>query len=466
MDTIEALTRVNRWWISKKLDKDFLYKTIRDEFSDVVAALDRNRILSITGPRRVGKSTIIYQAISHLLENGVEQNRILLFSGDDPALFSDSKTFGDILEEYSKYILNEDFADLKSKVYIFIDEIHTQKDWQLWLKSYYDRKLNIKFVVSGSSVTHLFDGSKESLLGRIENINILPLSFLQFCRFWSVYKKLPIISEFLESLPKVNMLDGIDDYFNQLKSNSWKIDNYKPYVFKVLNAYLLVGGYPEYFETDNDIQWQKRLIDDIIGLGLYRDIINVYNINNPDKLEKLLYFVAANNGQEFAYKTIGDTIGLDTTTVSNYLSFLSQTFLITVLDNYSVNAGKVIRKNKKLFVLDNGISNALLRVNKLTSTSEGHLVEKNCVKDIELIIKRNLWKVHYWREKTLEVDIVINKQIGILPIEVKYRNNPDDISGLNAFMKKFNLSEGLVITKETLEKKEGIYYIPYWAIKF
>jgi len=94
-----------------------------------------------------------------------------------------------------------------------------------------------------------------------------------------------------------------------------------PYVNTVLREFLLIGGYPEYFSDGNPSLWQKRLVDDIIEQGLYRDIVSIYRIKTPGKLEKLLFIIADNNGQDFNVKTIADTIGYDNETVSVYLTY-------------------------------------------------------------------------------------------------------------------------------------------------
>ena len=132
---------------------------------------------------------LIYQTINYLLEEKkIDEKRILLFSGDDPSLFfNDNDKLSDVLEVYFNEILEEDITKLSSKVYIFIDEIHFIKNWQNYLKVCYDRKYNIKFIVTGSSSIHLFKDANESLLGRIENIYVLPLTFNQFMNFYMTY---------------------------------------------------------------------------------------------------------------------------------------------------------------------------------------------------------------------------------------------------------------------------------------
>lgn len=467
MDIVETLARINRWWGTGRVDANFLYPAVRLEFQKIISLLDQDRILSIVGPRRSGKSVLLTGTIDYLLKQGVQKERILFFSGDDPALFAGKVTIGDVLEKYANDIIHENLNDLANKIFILIDEIHTLPDWQVWLKSYYDRRLSIKFIVSGSSATHLFQGSKESLLGRIESIPVLPLSFRQFCHFWSVYRDEPRLQEFIQLLPEGCVFSDPAKYYHELEQIRWKWEPFQAFIHGILKEYLLVGGYPEYFTTSHLALWQKRLIDDIIGQGLYRDIINVYHIKNPERLENLLFFVAANTGQDFNYKTIADTLGCDNETVSVYLSFLEQAYLVIINRCYTPNVGKSIRKNKKLYVYDNGIANAMLHYNLLDSTREGFLLENCCLRDAMQVVEEKHWSMGYYREANYEIDMIIDKKTSLLPIEVKFRSEVDYLPAMDIFKSRFSqykVENGLVITKDTFGMMEQLCLIPYWLL--
>lgn len=462
-----VLGRRNDWWGTGKSAVDSIYKIARDELAIITDGLNDRRIQLIIGPRRVGKSTLMQQAIGHLLKTGVEPKRILFFSCDDPTLFDGSATIGDIIECYASDVLHEAVPGLSSRVYIFIDEIHTLTGWQLWLKNYYEPQYNIKFVVSGSSASHLFDGARESLLGRTDTLRLMPLSLMQFCRFWSVYRDSEQVMDFLGTVPEGSLYTDPLGYYGALSGDAWKWDGFKPYVTAALQEYLLIGGYPEYFADNNKTLWQKRLADDIISQGLYRDIVSIYSIKTPDKLEKLLFFIADNNGQDFNMKTIADTIGCDNETVSTYLTYLTQAYMAIVLSHYSRSAGKILRKNKTLYVLDNGIANAMLRLPDIDETRAGHIVESICARDALAACENNLWSLHTWRDKYTEVDLILDRKTDVLPIEVKYQSHTKH-AGLPAFRKAFpdmNIPVSVVITKDRLDKEQDTLYIPFWLAR-
>lgn len=469
MDIKSSLILTNTWWKNEKINEQFLLGRKRYEFNEIIERLDNKRILSIIGPRRVGKSTLIYQTINYLLENlKVDSKRILLFSGDDPSLFFDeSDKLSDVLNIYFNEILEENISKLTDKVYIFIDEIHFIKNWQNYLKTYFDRKYKIKFIVTGSSSMHLFKDANESLLGRIENIYVLPLTFNQFLNFYMTY----VSKEKDIEIPKID-LNNMDKSIKELEEIYYNQD-LKLKIQRVLKKYTLVGGYPEYFEIKDIEVWQKLLLEDIITRGIYKDILTIYNIKSPKILEKLLYYIAANNSQAFAYSSIASTFGIDTVTIMTYLGYLKQAFLINILENYSTNIAKVIRTNKKLSVLDNGINNSLLKQRIIDNDTIGHIVESMVDFDFRLLCEKENYKQFYYRNSDKEeIDIIIDRNIDIIPIEVKYTNQIEnaDLKVINKFIdehanKTFNQAKfGIVITKDILKKEGRLYFIPYWLM--
>lgn len=467
MDIKQSLITNNIWWRNEKINPQFLLGRKREEFGNIINKLDEKRILSIIGPRRVGKSTLIYQTINYLLEDKkIDNKRILLFSGDDPSLFfNENDKLSDVLEIYFNEILEENISKLSSKVYIFIDEIHFIKNWQNYLKVCFDRKYNIKFIITGSSSLHLFKDASESLLGRIENIYVLPLTFNQFLNFYMTYvsKKEDII------LPKFD-LDNPDVSFKNLESIYFNED-LKLTVQKILNEYMLVGGYPEYFEERDIDIWQKRLADDIITRGIYKDILTMYNIKSPEILEKLMYYIAANSSQTFSYSGMTGNFNIDTVTLISYIGYLKQAFLVNVLENYSTNIGKVIRSNKKLSLLDNGIQNSLLKKKHIDSNDAGHIIESMLDFDIRLLCEKENFNEFYYRNSNKEeIDIVLDRKIDVIPIEVKYTNQLEssDSYVIKNFIEKNKnniigkTAYGIVITKDIYKKENDLYFIPYW----
>ncbi len=460
---MKLLYRLNRWWDNQPAAGFNVFPLKRREFDNITELLKEQRILALVGPRRVGKSTLLYQAIQHLLDNGVDPKRILFFSADTPGLWLEAHNIDDIIEFYCVNILGESIGNLSLRTYVFIDEIHFIKDWQLYVKSMYDLNYNFKFIISGSSASHMFYGSKESLLGRMDELSIGPLDLAEYIRFANFYRSGQVIA--LPPLSKLKLND-LPNCFADLKAKEGPLSLYEPSVNLVLKEYLLGGGYPEYFSTDNFYLWQKRLVDDIMEKGLYRDIVAVHGIKQPAVLEQLVYYIASNQGQAFSYTSIGNDLKTDTATVIQYISYLAQAKLIQPVEFYAKSMATIKKKNIKLYVSDNGICNAVLKEDSLQPEIEGPLVENACAALLGHYCQENRFLLSYWRDKSWEVDFVVNMRSRILPVEVKYRSKikKADLKGLKKFMDINDLREGLIITRNTLKGEPGMYYIPFWML--
>ena len=459
----DILNKANPWWLSGRVSEPISNIQARSEIASLMKACSSHRITAILGARRVGKSTLLMHTIDNLLRQGVQNSRILYFSGDNPALI-DANT-STILDHYFSELLHESDTVLSQKVYIFIDEVHILKNWQLHLKDYYDRQCNIKFFVSGSSAAHLMLQSKESLQGRIERRVIFPLKFSQFASHQAHQSEKDqnlerFLSHTIDWLDPKNAAENYQETYNKLSINC------EPKANNLIQRYLLCGGYPEVFKYDDTRDWLSHLAEDIIYAAIYKDIINIFNIKNPELLEKLLYAISDNHGQGFSYTTLGETVGLDRLTASVYADYLQKAYLINIAESYSKNAAKTIRKNKKLFISDCGIRNAILREHTLTDKSRGLLVEGAVYNSLRQFADNSFAKVGYWREGNQEVDAVLNLGNKLLPVEVKYRNQftERDLSGLHAFMREFDCDCGVVITKNQLAIKDKVVYLPFWLV--
>lgn len=118
----EVLEEFNPWWFTGKVPEDTLEEYRRGQFSEVIKRLIRRQIIAVTGLRRVGKTTLIYQAVQYLLNENIEPTNILYFSFDETI-----KGLDDLMNTYREN-QRKDFR--KNKVYIFLDEIQKLGNWQ------------------------------------------------------------------------------------------------------------------------------------------------------------------------------------------------------------------------------------------------------------------------------------------------------------------------------------------------
>lgn len=459
MELLEVLSARNLWWKTGSISEEFAPQLKRLEFSYLVKELEERRITGIYGPRRVGKTTLMHQLIDFLLKNGTEPKNIIYVSLDDPAL--EIGNLEDILNVYQKLILKKELQEFKERIFFFIDEAQYLSGWERWLKRYFDMKLPIKFIISGSSALLLHERAKEYLIGRILEFEIPPLNFLGYLKFHSFYNNRDITSleNVISKVKQKTFLEDAQEFYKVVDEHKYDISKDKGYIELLLDDYIQRGGFPESFETKNLEKWYNKLISDVLSKIIYRDIVEARGIKAPKNVERLLLLIAEQEGQTFSYSSISRNLGIDKESVVNYLEYLKDAFIVSESLLYAKSLEKQIRANKKLFIRDSGLRNALLLDFDILQKPKLGLV-------LESIVRNHCKKLnpYYWRSQSrYEVDIVIGLKEP-LPIEVKYTDKIDekDLKGLKRFMEEFKVKNAVVITKSKLEVRDNILFIPIW----
>jgi len=445
---IDEIIIQNPWWKTGSVDKSRLCRIRRSEFNSLKRELSNKKVLCLLGPRRAGKTTLMYEMINFLLKKDTDPKRILYISFDSSKIRLEMKrNFDGIIQEYINSLVREPVDKLTSEIYIFFDEIHKLEDWGNKIKFWQDLGLKIKFVVSGSSSIRILKGSGESLLGRISFHMILPLKFSEF-------------------VGKASQADFTD--FEQLKEayNNVMLD--KQEITVQLEDYILKGGFPEVYYI-KDIEKAYEILRQYKTLTITRDILDMKDIKEPGILLDLIDLLTDFMGGRINYSTFAKTLGIKVDTAKKYISYLVECFLIYTTYFYSEKQVLSTRKEKKLFFIDVGLRNSLL-LKPINDLEKSKIIE-NLVFFHVFSLKRNelFPKIFYWFDKNKnEVDIIVNIGKKIIPIEVKYREQIGrrDLRGLLKFMEEFNIEKGIVVTKNLLEKrtmdKKEIIFIPAW----
>jgi len=467
MNIVDCLYSLNKWWASEKVDNAFLYKRIRNEFSQIVKCLGDDNIITLTGPRGSGKTTLLYQTVDYLIKMKTPSSRIIMFSGDEPALFIDSAGIFDILKAYTAAILQEEIDELSSFIYVIIDEINRIKDWRSMFKKRFHAGMKIKFIITAPTLSLLFPQVSDELPVGFIHIPINPLTPQQFIEFYCSYKNNDFdYITYKSLLPDCQLFDDPAQYVDSIFANINHFASFRREKTAMLGEYLLAGGYPLYFEAKDLTSWQHRLNSEIIDRSLYSDILSNNNIKSPENLKKLLFLIAASNGHEQAYANIGKTIHLNTVTIINHLNMLFSNRFITICENYSGQNRGVSRKNKRIYLRDCGIKNALIRNTEIPNDEFEREIKSCCVTLAGDYTEKNGGNLYFWRNNQSEVDIVLEKNNSLLPISIIYKNDISrrDLRGIKSFRRNTFSHKALVITKDTLAADDEIYYLPFWLI--
>lgn len=461
-----SLSRINSWWKTGEVEQFLLHKRIRSEFSEIVRSIGDRTITNIQGPACVGKTALLYHTVHYLLGLKTEPRRIVMFGGNDDMIFGEYGSIGSVLEAYSTGILHENIYELKSPVYVLIDDVELIDDWQVYALNYTRKTANLKFIVAQCL-------SKQSRNDPLlpENFNtqvtVMPLTQTQFTDFYSAYVGVDIdIIAFKSLLPDCHVLADPADYYSQLASGSFALSAARPSKARVTEAYLQNGGYPGFFRSADNAAWHSELLGMVLERGIYRDIAAIQNIKSPQKLKKLMYLIAAYGAVEQSYGNIGRTLYIDTATIINYTAGLQYGGYAAVAENYSAQAtgSGVVRKNKRMYVLDTGMRNALLKKESVMSDLNP-LVLNSCFYMAQSYAIQTGSRVYFWRDGRHNVDIVVDgKQL--LPISISYEKEvlPSTLKSINSFMRSCGADTALIITRDQLKRNGNIYSIPYWLL--
>lgn len=447
---VERLRYENPWWVSKQIPELYSSMSKRlyfDLFYPFVKEINVRRALVLMGPRRVGKTVMLFHSIHQLLEEKVNPHQLFFIGIDNPIYVQ--MGLEDILT-LCKNALN--LSHLKG-CYVFFDEIQYLKDWERHLKVLVDSFPDTKFIVSGSAAAALKWHSTESGAGRFTDFMLPPLTFQEYIH-----------------LKQMNHLifNGNIDYGN----------NSIPYCLthdiKALNKefvhYLNFGGYPEVVLSEKIQSDMGRYVkNDIVDKVLLRDLPSLYGIKDVQELNRFFTYIAYNTGNEFSYERMSKESGIQKDTLKKYLEYLESAFLIKMLNKVDVNAKRLKRITSfKVYLTNPSLRTALFSPISETDPEMGNMVETAVLS--QWMHRENLDLTYArWKDgrNEGEVDLVLVDDKKFKPmwgVEIKWSNRyfekPQELKSLIQFCKANALDKALVTTidQQGLKNLESLQF--------
>jgi uncharacterized protein len=434
-EILGVLQGFNPWWSGRKPSVPAFRRLSYGVCRRYLGNCDLRRAILLSGPRRVGKTTILFQIADALLREGRDPQSICYISLDHPLL--KLLTLPKILKLYHETIHAEGQPTL-----LLLDEVQYAAEWELYLKQLIDHRPEYRILATGSASVIHRQKLAESGVGRWVTIPIPTLFFYEF---------LQIREEDTSAIPTdLRPSDLFEMSQGQLALLAARFRSVMP----LFQQYLLVGGFPETAKQSDIAQCQRLLREDVVERVLKRDMSALFHIRNINDLEKLFIYICLNSGGIFSLTGCASELGSTKTTVSNHLEALRQANLIYRLPPYGLGGKKILKAQPKIYLVDAALRNAvLLRGEEILKDPDqiGTIVETTVLRHLYAYYYRDVPDIRYWHDAACkrEVDIIVSSPSYIIPTEVKYREQaalkPD--SGLTLFCRRESVAKAYWVTR-------------------
>lgn len=396
-----------------------------------------DRIVTIPGVRRCGKSSRMEAVVNELLSQGVDHRRFLWVSFDDERLVRmSSDELGDIVEAYREMYPDIDI----DTVYMFFDEIQLIDGWEYFVMRLY-KHYSKNIYLSGSNATMLSTELKSALRGWPVEEETLPLSFSEYCSF-----------------------KGID-------TTSW-LEQDMARLRNAFTAYNSEGGFPEVVLMDNPILKAKTL-QAYFDTMLLKDLVEHYGISNIEVLRYFLKRIMSNLTKPTSLRNLYNDIKSRGLKVSkdilyDWADHACDIFMFLRVPNYSRSLQKIENSQPKYYCIDNGLRDAVLLPQ---SNDDGKKLENTVF--LQLYRERTpVDRIFYYQGKG-ECDFVVQRGVDIHRlIQVTWDMSDDDtrrreIDGLLEARQATGCDDLTIITSDkeeeiTVADNLRIKVIPAW----
>ena len=278
------------------MSKTLINRTLASSFSDVFSVLP---IITLTGPRQSGKTTLCREQFPELPYVSFEHAATLADVQADPVAFLNRYPKGVIIDEAQHY------PTIFSYLQVTVDEDRFQGTDQH------------HYIVTGSNNFALMEKITQSMAGRTAVYSLLPLS----------------TAEILSYQPEAST-----------------------------SKMLLYGGFPAVWTADNELL-RQQLLSNYYTTYIERDVRTLINVKDLQAFQTFIRLCASRVGQEFNASAVSNEVGVSVPTIKHWLSILAASYVIYLLHPYYTNIGKRLTKTPKLYFYDTGLACSLLGVN-------------------------------------------------------------------------------------------------------
>ncbi len=266
----------------------------------ILPRLFRGKAIVLTGPRQVGKTTLLRMLMAET------DKKTLFWNCDEP----------DIRQKLSNPTSTQLQAETAQYELIFIDEAQRVPNIGVTLKLLIDSFPMKQVIVTGSSALQLSNSINEPLTGRKYEYNMFPFSS-----------------------------EELIDNHGSIEEN------------RLLERRMVYGAYPEVVKLPGE---ERETLVNLINSYLYKDIFAFQDVRKPEIIEQLLQALALQMGREVSFNELSKLLGLNSQTVQRYIDLLEKSYIVFHLRSFSRNLRNELKKSRKIYFYDNGVRNAIL----------------------------------------------------------------------------------------------------------
>jgi len=391
-----------------------------------------NQVITITGPRRAGKSFVMRQMAKQLINKGHNPKDIMHVNLEDPRFTESGVLFLEkIFETYREYISPQNTPIL------FLDKIQEIEGFEKWVRMMHELS-KAKIIISGSNARILSRELGTLLTGRHLDMEVFPLSFREFLSFNNI-----ALTDKMDLIGKES----------EIKS--------------ALRKYIEYGSFPEVALSEQKKEILLSYFEDVIT----KDLLRRFNIKKTQDLRAIAKHYLSNISALSTFKSIERSLDMSITSVKSYTGYLEQAYLLFPLKRFSFKVKEQEKSPRKIYAIDTGLCNA---VGFRFSENDGRLAEN--VVFVALKRKQNLnpdMELFYWKDvHHREVDFVIKDGLKVTDLIQVCWNVQDEktknreLRSLRKAMEELNVTNATVITGET-EGEERLHdntvkLVPLW----
>jgi predicted AAA+ superfamily ATPase len=418
--------------VLKQIIRDF---HVRDAF-DVKARtlqlpIDTQKIITLVGVRRCGKTSILYDTINQLSAHRIK-TKILFLNFEDERLDLHVDELDLILQSFRELYPEQNLGEC----YLFFDEIQNITGWEKFVRRVYD-SVSKNLFITGSNSKLLSSDIATGLRGRTLVFEVYPLSFGEYLSFKEI---------------------DIDLYSSKSLAH----------IQNALASFLEDGGFPETLQLEKP--YKNQTLQEYFNVLVYKDLAERYGITNTVALKYFLKRIMASSTKQISInkiynelKSAGIKIGKNT--LYDFLEYVQNIFLSLTLHRYDKSIVNKELGEKKIYSIDIGLNNA---VEYKFSSNVGKSLENA----VFLELRRRYDELFYFRQNESECDFIVHENGTILQaIQVTYDMSDEttkvrEIKGLIAACKYFNLTKGVIITygseEEIVQESIQVSVLPFY----